>query len=218
MVCDTSWTDVLTAIGTVGAVVVALFGQFLGKLMPPRLQIRMASLLGTPQRMQIYNNTGPYPVYLRDAEARYYLLEVSNGRRWAKAHHVRVMLLQIEEEHPTVGWKVSWSGSIPMKWQHQETMGGVRNIGPRALADLFHVMHDTDPTGEVALQLTPTFGPFGVELRYNRQCVLRLTLQAQSDESDSELLAITIRWDGKWHDGTVEMGQHLRIEVGDKKG
>jgi hypothetical protein len=29
-----SWTDIATAIGTVGAVVVALFGQFLPKLFP----------------------------------------------------------------------------------------------------------------------------------------------------------------------------------------
>ena len=201
----------LTAIGTVGAVVVALFGQFLGKLFPPRLQIRVANPLGVAQQMQIYNHTGPYPVYLRDADARYYLLEVSNQRRWAKAHHVRVMLLRIEEDHPTVGWKESWSGSIPVKWQHQEILGGVRNIGPRAHADICHVMRDTDSGHEVALQLTPIMGPFGLKLRYSEPCVLRLTLQAQSDEADSAPLAITIRWDGEWRDGETEMAQHLRF-------
>ena len=37
--CNVSWTDVLTALGTVGAVLAALFGYFVPRWFPPRLRL-----------------------------------------------------------------------------------------------------------------------------------------------------------------------------------
>lgn len=92
-------------------------------------------------------------------------------------------------------------------------MGAVRNVGPIAFADLLHVVQDADAGKAKWLQLTPTFAPYGVELRYRQPCALRMTLQAQSDEADSELLVVVARWNGQWDDGAVEMAQHVRLDV-----
>lgn len=211
--CDVSWTDALTAIGTVGAVAVALFGQFLPRLFPPRLRVSMVNPHGVHQRVRLVVDTGGAIPVARDVWARYYHLEVRNARRWAKAHNVRLMLLKIERE-TTVGWVDVWSGGgIPFQWQHHEVLGSVRTLGPAPLADLFNVLQDEDTTRTKYLTLTTIFGPLGVELRHTAACALRLTVHAEGDEADSPQLVVTIRWDGQWDDGTVEMGQHLRWEA-----
>jgi hypothetical protein len=214
--CDVSWTDVLTALGTVGAVVVALFGQFLPRLFPPRLQLAMSDTQGVRQRVQVVTNAGVGNITIpaaRDGWARYYHLEVRNTRRWAKAHNVRVMFLKLETE-TTAGWVESWGGGgIPLKWQHQEALGGARTFGPPALADLFNVLRLDGAPPLTQLGLTPIFGPLGVELNYAGPCGLRVTVQAQSDESDSARFVVTLRWNGQWDDGAQEMAQHVRWSI-----
>lgn len=205
------WTDVLTAFGTVGAVVVALFGYFIPKFFPPRLVIRIANVEGSPQKVQLINQTGAIPVQARDAQARYYHIEVSNARRWAKAHNVNVLLSEIEEE-TTAGWTKVWSGGgIPLIWQHEHTMGGNPSIGRSRFADLFHVVQDVDPARVKWLELTPKFAPYGVEMRRSNVCKLRLTVQAAADEGDSSALCLILAWDGQWMDGSREMAQHVRV-------
>jgi hypothetical protein len=212
--CTTSWTDVLTALGTVGAVVVALFVWFLPKFFPPKLQLTKAAPNGVRQRLQVVGSTVvgniTVPATPRDGSGRYYQLEVRNARRWAKAHNVRVMFLKVEIE-TTAGWIESWGGGgIPLKWQHQDALGSTRTLGPPALADLFNVLRLDGAPPVTQLGLTPIFGPLGVELNYAGACGLRVTLQAQSDETDSARFVVTLHWDGQWEDGAQEMAQHVR--------
>jgi hypothetical protein len=142
---------------------VALFGYVLPKLFPPRLRIRIADPPGARQKVQLQDRSGAVPVPVRDAWARYYQIEVTNARRWARAHNVRVMFLRLEVE-TIAGWVNEWSGGgIPLVWQHQQVVGSVRNVGPAGLADQVNVLHD----GNAArLTLTPTFAPYGVECVY----------------------------------------------------
>jgi hypothetical protein len=214
--CDVSWTDVLTALGTVGAVLVALFGYFLPRLFPPRLRLAMSDPQGVRQRLQVVGSTVVGNITIpavRDGWGRYYQLDVRNARRWAKAHNVRVMLLRLETE-TTSGWVELWGGGgIPLKWQHQDALGATRTLGPPALADLFNVVKLDGAPPLTQLGLTPIFGPLGVELNYAGACGLRVTVQAQSDESDSDRFVVTLRWNGQWHDGAQEMAQHVRWTI-----
>lgn len=213
--CTTSWTDVATAVGTVGAVVVALFVWFLPKFFPPKLQLTKAAPNGVPQQLQVaMGNTVvgniTVPAVPRNGWGRFYQLEVRNARRWAKAHNVRVMFLKLETETAT-GWVESWGGGgIPLKWQHQDQLGSTRTLGPSAFADLFNVLRLDGAPVVTQLGLTPIFRPLGVELNYGGQCGLRVTIQAQSDEADSDHFVVTLHWNGQWHDGEQEMAQHVR--------
>lgn len=207
--CTTLWTDVLTALGTVGAVVVALFGYLLPRFFPPRLRVAISNPHGVRQRVRVMMPAAPAPV-ARDGWARYYQLEVSNARRRAKAHNVRVVLLKLETE-TAVGWVDTWGGGgIPLKWQHQEALAGARTLGPPIFADLFNVMRLDGEPPLTQLGLTPIFQPLGVEVNYAGACGLRATIQAQSDETDSDRFVITLRWDGQWVEGAMEMAQHVR--------
>jgi hypothetical protein len=208
--CDVSWTDVLTALGTVGAVLVALFGYFVPRWFPPLLRLTISDPQGVRQRTRVVVDSGGAIPVPREGWGRYYQLEVSNTRRWRKAHNVRVMLLKLETE-TTAGWVESWGGGgIPLKWQHQDALGAARTLGPPAFADLFNVLKLDGAPPLTQLGLTPTFGPLGVELNYAGACGLRVTVQAQSDESDSDRFAVTLRWNGQWDDGAQEMAQHVR--------
>ena len=209
-----SWTDVATAIGTVGAVVVALFGNFLPRLFPPKLSIAVVNPRGVRQQVWLGNiQSGGFVINTtHTSDARFYQLTVKNSRRWVRAHNVRAVLQKIEQR-TTVGWVEVWSGGgIPLVWQHESALGTLRTLGPAQLADLFHVLKDQNAQGTKALVLTPIFGPYGVELARTVACELRVTVQAESDEADSAPLVVTINWDGQWEDGAMEMENHLRLE------
>jgi hypothetical protein len=161
----------------------------------------------------VYNTQGTIPVRVRQGWARHYHIQVTNTRRWAKAHNVRVVILKLEVAS-AAGWITTWSGgSVPLVWQGSEYLGDIRNVGPPALADLAHVVQHPVNLNEIeSLTLTPTFTPLGVQMRFTPSAQVRPTVQAQSDESDSRKLFVTIRCDATWEDGESEMAQHVRVE------
>ena len=90
------WPQLAVAVGTIGAVLVALFGQaFRAKFFPPKLSLRL-------------ENTSGEAIQESAWKARYYHLRVSNSRRWSPAHEVRVVLLREEEPGPNEDLQVIW--------------------------------------------------------------------------------------------------------------
>jgi hypothetical protein len=86
--------DVAIALGTIGAVLVALFGQaFRAKFFPPKLSLQLTDRNGEATRKSIGEGPLTQP-------ARYYHIQVSNARRWSPARDVRIVLLQVEEPGP----------------------------------------------------------------------------------------------------------------------
>ena len=69
--------------------VVALFGQFLPKLLPPKLCVELVDAVGTKQLVQVMMTGGALSVPAYKMWTRYYRIQVSNRRRWAKAHNVQ---------------------------------------------------------------------------------------------------------------------------------
>ncbi len=192
--------NVAVAIGTIGAVLVALFGQaFRGKFFPPRLSLRLTDGNGEATRVTIDGG--------RTEQARFYHLVVSNTRRWSPAHEVRIVLLQVEEPGPTGALQVTWEGDIPFGWRHNVLFPVTRTIGADAFADLCSVGQG----GWLRLQLL--LAPFNLEIERRRASTLVLTLQARSAEVDSPIVRIRVAWDGQWEGGEVEMRRHMLVEL-----
>lgn len=187
-----------TAIGTIGAVLVALFGQaFRARFFPPKLSLRLNSADGElTTRVQ----DG------RSERVRYYHLRVSNTRRWSPAHGVHIALLQLEQPGPNGALQVIWQGDIPLGWRHQSLFPLARTIGPDANADLCSVSEGR------RLRLHPLIAPFNLDLERTGPSQLALTLQARGDEVDSPALRIRVAWDGNWNAGAKEMRRHLAVE------
>jgi hypothetical protein len=70
--------EALTAIGTVGAVLVALFGDWIKRtVVPPRLDVELSNTRGLRIPVNLLSPDGSQ----RESEARFYHVRVSNMRR-----------------------------------------------------------------------------------------------------------------------------------------
>jgi hypothetical protein len=100
-----------------------------------------------------------------------------------------------------------WTGPIPLGWRHQQLFPTSRTIGASADVDLCSVIK------EKWLQLHPMIVPFNLVVKYEKECNFVLVVQAQGNEEDSPAIRISIAWDGKWHDGSQEMLNHLSVKT-----
>ncbi len=203
-----TWSvQVAAGIGTLCAVLVALFGQaFRAKFFPPKLYLRVESPDGEKTRVRLKwleNNVEKE----RWEEARYYHLRVWNARRWSTANQVQVVLLRVEEPDAGGQYHVSWVGDVPLGWRHQAVFPTLRTIGPPAHVDLCSIVKDK------WLQVHTLIAPFNLDVVRRGATRLALTVQARSDEADSLILRVEVSWDGQWHDGAAEMGRHLVLKV-----
>jgi hypothetical protein len=199
-----NWSvQVAAALGTIGAVLVALFGQVLrAKSFPPQLVLTLPRPHGEPERVRLTSKEFPDG---REEEARFYRLCVSNRRRWSPANQVQVVLLGVETPTADGQFVPTWIGDVPLAWTHQQVFPALRTIGSDAHVDLCSVVKDK------WLQLHPLIVPFGLEVLSRHGTTWRLWVQAKSNECESRVHRVTIAWDGEWHHDAIEMRHHLRI-------
>jgi len=200
LVLDRFWltwsVEVAIAVGTIGAVLVALFGQaFRARFFPPQLKL---GLVSTEGEAVVGRNTSG-----RTLKMRYYHLRVSNDRRWSPAHGVRIVLLQVEELGPDGMNQVRWTGDVPFAWRHQQLFPVERTIGAPSDLDLISVSEEPILTIHLLLE------PLNLQVRRHTQTTFVLKCQARGNESDSDPLAIKVAWDGNWHE---DMSGHLALD------
>ena len=213
-----SWWDWLDweaalAIATFLVVFVALFGAAIrARLFKPKLRLTLEKPLGEEAEAEILSPEDEergYSIVGAEVrkEARYYHLRVSNQRRWSPATQVQVYLLRIDERRADGQFHPRWLGEIPLLWQYYEALSPIRTIGPSRNCALCSVVKGK------WMGLHPAVMPLGFKGRYRDTANLRLLLQAQSIEADSDPVLVQIGWDGEWEDGEVEMANHMVVSV-----
>jgi hypothetical protein len=194
------WVNFGIALATLAAVLVALFGQkWQARLLPPRLKLTLGRKEG--EKTQLRNQGDGALV----DDVRYYYLRVSNERRWSPAEGVQVYLSRIEEPDASGDLQVVWVGDIPIRWRDQEFVPLLRTIGSAADCDLCRVGKTS------GFALMPLIVPHNLNAHRNKPFKLVASLQARSNQVDSEIMRIQISWDGLWEDGDVEMLRHQVI-------
>jgi hypothetical protein len=204
------WTwaaEAATGIGTMGAVIVALFGGWLrAHLAAPRLEIRLD------------NRNGIYVPTVLDAGgekidtfSRWYHLRVENKRRWSPANEVRVLLLKFEQRDAAGQYQTTWVGELPLQWSNQHITPLAPTIGPAYDCVLCSVVKH--PSGQHTLSLYPLIRPFHLTTSWQGKAEFALTLQARSLDSDSNVFRAAVAWDGHWIDDTLEMARHLVVKA-----
>lgn len=184
-----------TAAGTIFLGIVALWGDRLRRqCFPPKLHLTLFSREGEEARSGEERKP-----------TRFYRLKVSNQRRWSVATRCQVFLLSVEVPAADGRYQVVWSTPVPIAWRFQQVNPIMRDIGPSADCNLCSVTKDQ------GLQLYPLVKPLFLETEYTQAVRLRLTLQVQSVEVDSDRVQVDIAWDGQWADGAQEMMQHLVV-------
>jgi hypothetical protein len=196
------WVQFGVAVSTLTAAIVALFGEaFRRKFFLPKLEL---ALLGSEgEKTEVVSTEG---TTRKSAAVRYYHLQVSNSRRWSPATDVQVHLLQVEERGPSAKLQIAWSVAVPLIWRHQDVFPTSRTIGAPGDVDVCSVREDR------VLQLQVLVHPFNLITQFKEPIDRVLTLRARGNEVDSAPLRLRISWDGKWDDGTHEIGKHFVIE------
>ncbi len=198
------WLNLAVAGGTLAAVIVALFGEWLrAQMFRPKLAIELDKPLGVPTPVQLTSPDGES----RMEVGRFYHVRISNSARWPVATQVQVNLLRIEEPGPDGAWQMKWAGEVPLRWSLQEIHPLTRVIGPPAVCDLCSVVKGK------WVELHPLIVPHNLAelVRLREKVQMIVTVQAQGAEAYSDLVRIKIAWDGRWEDGESEMAKHLVI-------
>jgi hypothetical protein len=207
------WTwaaEAATATGTIGAVIVALFGGWLrAHLAAPRLEIRLGQ--GGKNGVRVGVRQGPIDGKQIDTVGRWYRLCVENKRRWSPAKDVRMLLLNFEQPNAAGQYRTTWLGEVPLVWSNQQVIPLTPTIGPPHECDLCSVVKQ--PDGRHTLSLHPLIQPFNLPSSWQDEVRFVLTLQARGVDSDSDEFRVEVSWDGQWADDTIEMAQHLVVRL-----
>ncbi len=194
------------AIATSAAVIVALFGDFLkAKLFTPHLELSLPNPRG-----ELTTEVTPLGTGLTNqVNARYYHVRVSNRWRWPVAKDVQIVLVRLEDIGPSGARRIIWASDdgVPLRWRLQEIHPLSRIVGRRADADLCSARE----TG--SLTLHPMITPNNLPVSRTGRTDIYLSLQARSNEVESQILSVRISWDGLWNAGETEMAAHLVVST-----
>jgi hypothetical protein len=211
--CQFWWNWVvqaLIALGTIGAVLAALFGNwFRAVLAPPKLSISLKNEIGVLEKAAFPDG--------KVTDSRWYHIRIENLRRWSPAREVQLLLLQFAEPDSAGHFQATWTtGDLPLQWKHQPIKPLRPTIGSPQDCDLCSVTKMPDGTHQLALH--PLIRPLALSTAWGSPCKFAVTLQACSLETESTLLRVEIAWDGQWADDATQMSRHLVVKAAPTKG
>jgi hypothetical protein len=207
-----TWATVAVAIGTIGAVVYALFRDlFVTPRRRPRLDLRF-DRIGNDQ--VILGTAG-------GSDAAHVRLRVANGPGKDTADDVVVMVTEFRRLSDSAGTMaeakpirlpLTWSGSSPPLTVASVHPGSERHI------DLLHVDWPARDEIDIALkwsenvplQLDLTPKPAGGQ-DILESGTYEIVVEIRARNADTIGYVIPISWDGKWS-GKAAMWDHLRVE------
>lgn len=195
----------LVALGTIGAVVVALFGGWIrGRRILLLAHIEQRHGTAVPI---VIASSEPEVFPDKEIPTRFYQLRISNRSRLFAAHGAYVWLTRIENlDQPDA----IWSGEIPMRWQHCDLMPGSRTIGEPANVDIFAIS-DTD--NAAILRLQPNIVPTNLPLHHVSSVRLRLTVELRCVERAPQRLRLRVDWTGRWAPSDAEMQHNMIFDI-----
>jgi hypothetical protein len=196
--------NALVALGTIGAVIAALFGKpIISKFFPPSFSISILRPVG--ELIPLMDGAG------RPAgNARYFHLQVRNLRGWSRATHAQLRLVRVETAGPDQQFQIEWDGDIPIRRQHQQSYPSESEIGYSPVNfDLCELRGGTQPV----LSLMPIIRATNLPYQWAEDAHLIAAFQVKSPEAESRVVRIQIDWDGAWHTDDGESAKHLKLRV-----
>ena len=206
-----AWVNLVAAVATCAAVVVALFQDLLrAKMSPPKLVLSLRETVDIGEDVETLHRDTSFEKEWRTA-VWWFHLRVESGQRRVIVHGVRVVLSRVNDDR---GNRI-WEGEIPMSWGVDAQQ---LTVGPTWLANLCalykdrRTLHGRNQGRVLMLQpITPT--PYNFPIQVKRDSPVTLVLQARGDEVDSNVLRVRIEWDGEWADDEAERRKHLTVTV-----
>ena len=196
----------VVALGTLGAVAVALFGDwFRAKWLPPRLRLEICPPSFTPL-LTVCPQTGEVK---KVGDAWYFGIRICNLRAWRKATNCRAMLAQVHRVAPDgtfrrepiiVPLQLQWA--IP---QLNPILGTVSSDG--LVFDFGRLVRGADAFEPVLYQSTLNFRS---TVRANEAVWYSIYVAADDLVVDGYQV-FEVFWDGAWSNEPDRIGEHVRI-------
>jgi hypothetical protein len=190
-------TNWLVAIGTLMAVIVAIWGDFLrSKLAPPKL------------RIVLYNTGGTVTRFNQGQRVIYYHLKVVNSRPWFLAKNCQVRLVGISQRGPDNQFRPLPNPVPPtFVWSPAGFIPVATNISKEQIFDFGRVV-------EGAQEFEPVlhFYPNNYQGRIGANQAIRYTLEVVGENvSKTGPLVLEAAWNGQWTDNLDNMALNLTI-------
>lgn len=197
-----NWSvNALVAIGTLLAVIVALFGQQIRSWFFPQ---GLSLSLVDPQGELVARGTPG----ASSGRTRYFHLRVERTSRWSPATQVRVNLVSVAKPGPNGEFQPVWRGSLPFFWKNQAIEPLLKDLGSPADCDLLCV--DENP---LAMRLELLIVQNNLVATFTGATKLQIGVVANAVECSSALHKFEICWDGTWAEGSQEMATKLQIRA-----
>jgi hypothetical protein len=195
------FVNILVAVGTLGTVVVALFGTAIkNKWWSPIFEASLPDPRG--QKTPVKDDKG------NSGTTRYYHLRISNTRRWSNATGAALYLVRIDEPGPNGEFQMKWTGDLPVSCRHQNFYPLARDIGSPIDYDLCSIAKE-----DSRLELHPIILGYDIELVRRGHQKLIAWFQVKCLECESPIIKVRVSWDGKWDDGEAEMAAHFDLTL-----
>jgi hypothetical protein len=195
--------QILSAIATLLAVIVALFGDRLRYLFDPhKLRITLGNVEGSTAAIYVLDHVTNTATL--QTPGIWYHIRVETRARWRPVTEVYIFLLSIE---------VPDAAGVFQRVEHEASALGWRNdpstppkkVGYPAECDLCHVLKEPRE-----MRIGPAINKGPILIRGSAK--MRLTLKARGLEADSNTLRVEVSWDGQWSDDRAEMRRHLVVK------
>ncbi len=198
-------------IGTWVIAIAAIWGEGIrAKLFRPDLRLKLVSSVGKLEtqlvRIEVMRNDRLF-IEPKEIFVRNYRLRVTNGTRFPKAEEVYVLVTRFDKRGPDERPQPYFTDeAFPVIWRHRQQDQSSRTVGIATVADVdFMTVREDD------LSLTLNMEPNAWASQ--REQHLWVTVVARGLNGESAPLRLKIDWNGQWHAGDTEMGQHLKIKV-----
>ena len=164
-------------------------------------------LLGSKLQLSLFDPEGNRINLTDGTNTRYYHLRVTNTRRLAQAHNVRVVVTKIVR--PAADGSIpeeTLSGPVQLTWQHGHSMPQYPTVGPSINCDLGCLLKDK------GFSLSLLFVPNNVNPQVLSNQKMQIEAIAVSDETESNPITVEITWDGAWTEDAKEMRKHMVVK------
>jgi len=123
---------------------------------------------------------------------RCHRLQVRNHTRYTVANEVQVFISQIESREPSGRIRTTFTGAVPLAWQHEELYPKVRNIGHStvALVNLLYRHGDTIRLLPMTQQV-----PINVGDSIRGPLNFWITVMARGLNAESKPMRLEIQWE-----------------------
>ena len=208
------WVQAAVAIATFTVAFVALYGDFLKRLLfPPKLKLQLKSESGELTNLSLHD---PVNDKTSMAKGRHFHLSVLN-KGYSIATNTGVYITSIMLRGAGGNWHQKWNGDALLAWRNGALYPVLREVGSTTIdADFFQLVENgwlelCVLEGARSINIPTDSEPFRPG-RWRKKIEMIVTVQAKSTEATSLPYMYKVAWDGNWEEGDTEILRHIDIK------